>query len=384
MTTPAVPAVTVKPVAEIGELISALENASKSTFSTADDLKGYEYVRESEYGQLRRDGQSLQLSELALRQLCRHIHVPYSTFKGASTKLANDMFQEFVGAKKDEERQRKFCLRKAGNTQILRGLLPIEYTDTRNVDLLRPFVDQSGFVVQHAPWMDKADEPFITTRLIHKDLMLQTKTSEGKEETLYLGMELSSSELGEGPMMVGIVLFRPVCSNGAISLYGSYPYFYYDYGGTLQISDFSQVTATVQRRLEADVPLFWGRVQEAMDTPWKLTDTEEALSRMQANGRLNKGVSVKVARYLEQNPPTSQWDFVNAITNQAQTYRGVLRQRYELAAARTMNLVFDRSKSEPDWLVTVKKKEKPAPPANGQSTATVPAAVQTITTQASA
>lgn len=345
--------VELKPVSTVAEMLTALQKHEQNTTYEADEVKNYVYERDSEFGSLNKGTLKLVLTQVSLKHLCRFIGVPNSVFLAASPQLANEMLKEFLLKKKDDEKARKFALKKSGGKTILRGLLPVDYSDIRNSDMLRPFEAlEAKVVVQQANWMDEVDAPYVRTRFIFKETL---KNVDGDD--LYLGLDVASSELAAGPASAAITLFRLVCKNGAIGTYDERPYFFYDYRGALSV-DMQIVMKTVTERMESDSVLFWERAHSAMQLTLNKQQALELLERLQSQGVLNKGISIKVQRQLEKNPPKTKWDFVNTLSDQAKGYRDELSLRYEMAAGRETGLLFSRRQDDPVWLVTTKQVQK--------------------------
>lgn len=336
-----------KAVTTLDEMVSALHKAEQNTSFVADTIEGWTYERDSEFGSLNKPGQKMVLTEYSAKQLCKSASVPFSVFKRASQELAADLFGEFIPGLKDKER--KFAVRALPGKTLLRALLPLDYPDIRNSEVLEQAIKVfpgTMALVNRAQWMDENDAPYLNTRLIFP--------GQGKEinnDQVYLGLDIGSSELGAGELLINVLLFRRVCENGAIATYENHPYFSYDYkGGGLSL-DFSMVLETCFKRMEKDVDAFWSAVTEAMGRAILPKDAVAWAQQLEEKRHLNKGVTVKVQRYLEKTPAASNWDFVNAITATARGYREQLRTRYETTAGRILGLNFSRATAEEGFVI---------------------------------
>lgn len=347
-----------KSVGKISDMLVALQKKEEQCTVEADELTDWEYQRDSEFGSLVKGNKKFILTKLSTKQLCRKVGVPNSVFMASSPKLANELLQEFGAAKKATPAGNlvQFALKSSGQKHFLRGILPVEYNSTKNSELLKPFQAlESELTVQNAPWYDEVDAEYVRTRMVFQQTLRDING-----DKIYIALDVGGSELGAGPMQAAILVYRLVCENGAIAVYNSKPYFYYDYKGVLAV-DMGTIMDAVQKRLKDDVPALITVVDKSMQEKWSKEKSELALGRMQSRGALNKGVAIKVERLLDKEPPATRWDFVNHITAMARGYRDQLRLRYESAAGQELGLSFSRSPQEPSWLDSSKPKALPAP-----------------------
>lgn len=343
-------AIELKQQATIPEMLACLDKAEANNEYFADDLKGYSYERDSEFGSLNKGQAKFILTKLSFSHLCKMISVPASVMDKSNPKLADELLQEFMAQKEDKHRQKKLALKKAGPKTFLRGILPVDYADVRNSSILRPFESIADkVVVESAGWMDEADAGFLRTRFVFKESL---KDFDG--DHVMLGIDASSSELGMGPLQAAIMLYRLICKNGAIAVYDSKPYFFYDYSGVMSV-DFEAVIRAVVERMNTDHKTYFDRVEQARLTPWTKDQSTSTVEKLTSKGDLNKGIGIKIARVLDKEEPKTQWDFVNVITSMARGYRDQLRLRYERTGGQVLGLQFPRTPAEPTWLVTERK-----------------------------
>lgn len=332
------------------DMLQSLVKYEASCGYEAQDLTTAEYERDSEFGSLTwPSGAKHELNEWSSRQLCRASGIPFGVFRKASEKLSQDMFKEFSPGMKDP--QVKLALKNLGGAKsIVRGILPMDYPDIRNSQILRSFQNLgTPFEVESANWQDQKNPTILRTRLIFPAFNRFIQNDDMK-----IGLDITSSELGACPLQVNLLLFKEICKNGAIASYGRKPYFFFDYGGTLSV-DLGDVFEAAMARATNDVDGFMLRVDEAAQTPITKAQAHVLLQSAVEKGALNKGVVLKTMGTLEKDGCNNVWDLVNALTAQARGFRDILRLKYETAAGSLLGLVFDRQKVEDEYAVEARE-----------------------------
>lgn len=332
------------------DTLAALEQDELTTTAEVVDLTTAQYDRDSDFGSLsfRDRGGKVVLTEWSARQLCKLAGLPFGVWRKASGQLAQDMFGEFMPLVK--EPNRKLVLKSFGASKtVARGVLPIDYPDVRNSELLKAMGKlSSNFVIASAAWMEESNASFFRTRFVLKDTMFQTSDN----EALFLGVDLTSSELGAGPLQISLLLYRPICKNGASILYGNKPYFYFNYSTALAM-DVSDLVKTALTRLTGDLD----KVMDAVEVSKKQTITKaesaQLLDKMMKDGLINKGLLIKTLVELEEKGVNTKWDLVQGITAVARGYRDQLRMRYENAGGLLLGLNLQRGHEDEGFATQV-------------------------------
>lgn len=331
------------------ELMQALVKYEDATTYEAQDITTAEYKRDSEFGSLEWGGTKYELSEWSARQMCRLAGIPYGVFGKASEKLAVDMFKEFTPGIKDPHI--KLAVKAQGQAKrVLRGILPVDYPDIRNSQVVEALQGMNEpFEIESAGWMDQTSPTMLRTRVTFPNF-----TKQVNNEELKIGIDITSSELGACPLQTNVLLFRTICTNGAIASYGRKPYFYFDYSSTLVV-ELGDVFAQAVKRATRDVDVIMDRVKTASQTSFSQQKAQQVLMDAVKEGALNKGVVLKTLGTLEKDGCKTIWDFVNALTAQARGFRDSLRLKYEAAAGNLLGLAFDRITSEDQFAPTAKE-----------------------------
>lgn len=326
------------------DMVSALEKYEAATTYEAEDLTKSEYIRDSEFGSLNWNGSKFELNEWSARQVCRMAGIPFGVFRKASGELTADMFKEFVPTIKDP--QVKLGVKHFGQNKrkVLRGVLPVDYPDVRNSEILRGLeVLTEPFEVDYAGWMDEAHPSVLRTRIIFPTIQALV---EGEE--LKIGLDITSSELGGCPLQLNPLLFRTVCKNGMIASYGKKPYFFFDYK-TAFAMNLDDIFGAALGRCTTDLNGFMEKAASALQSSCSNAVARGILGDLVKDGALNKGVAVKSAALFEKDGGKSVWDMINALTSQARGFRDLLRIKYERAAGHLLGLEFSRNRSEDEY-----------------------------------
>lgn len=352
----------IKPVVEFDTMIDSLVKDELATTNEMAEVNKLTYLRDSEMGSVAFDGRPgrLALTKWSARQLCKLSGIPFGVWLKSSEKLAGDMLGEFLPLVKDP--QRKLMVRTYGNKSVLRGLLPIDYPDIHNSDILKGVGDAAAaskneLVVVHANWLDETNTPLFRTRFVMKDLTFHVPEI---KEDLYVGLDCLSSEVGGGPLSINILLYRPICTNGMIQVFDNRSYFHYNYDTKMSVQVGDVLNASLDR-VNSDMALVHDAVTGAISKKITLAQAKTLLTDMSKENQLNKGVSLKAIGEMEKSGVDSMWDVANAVTSVARSYRDQLRLRYEVAGGALMGLRFKRkSKVEEDWVSNIPQYLLPA------------------------
>lgn len=349
MPQPAAPVVTQAPPIQYDDLMDALTEYEKTTRSQAEDLTTATFERNSEFGSLIFGTNNFELNEWSARQLCRFVGIPFGVFRKSSEKLCQDMFDEFKPGMKDP--QIKLALKTFGLSKtVLRGILPVDYPDIRNSEVLGSLRNVAEpFVVESASWLDGTLPHVLRTRVVFPNL---TRDVNGEE--LKIGLDITNSELGGCDLLANLLIYREVCKNGAIASYGRKPYFHFDYSSTFTLGLGDIFEAAVQRAGD-DVDTMMSQVELATSTPCTIEQAEVILFDALKEGALNKGVVLKTLATLKEDGCATVWDLVNGLTSQARGHRDLLRVRYEAAAGALMGLSLDRGQKADEFAPAAKE-----------------------------
>jgi len=339
---------TLTAVCELTDAIEALKKDESAGSYQVADLKDCDYERDSKRGSLNWHGRKFELNEWSSRQLCKIAGIPFSVWSKVSGPLATDLTRELVKGIKDTESERKMILRTYGKKEVVRGIVPMDYPDTKNSEVLEAIHQtlKVPYVVQSAKWLDATSTPWVRTRIVLTDGVFNFKKG---GEDIMLGLDIASSEVGGGDFLVNILLYQQTCTNGTITTYGKKAYFAYDYSPGISFHIPDIMTAAVDRAAE-DAGYIADCVGKAQALKLDNDGAVGVLDQMLKNNTLNKGIVVKSQAMIESDKKkvTTLWELVSIITEVAQGYRDELRLRYETVGGSMMGMRLDRKPNTPE------------------------------------
>lgn len=350
-----------QPVCDLVDAIAALRKDEAAGSVQVCELKDMDYERDGEYGSLHYGNVTYSLNDWSAKQLCRIAGMPFGVWSKVSGPLAKDLTREMVLAVKNQ--QRKLVLRTYGKKTVIRGILPVDYPDIKNSDILEGLRSRINipYVVQSAKWLDSTSQPLLRTRIVFTDPDYTMKVG---DETLFLSLDITSSEVGGGLFAVNLLLYQLICANGAIATYGKKPYFAYNYAPGISF-DVPAIMGEAVDRASLDAPRLATCVKDAMAQVMDNDRAKLVLLEMQKNNTLNKGVVIKAISLIDGNKKaiTSLWDLVSMITEISQSYRDELRLRYETIAGSLLGMQFNRRANRPEETYAEKMPMLALPPA---------------------
>lgn len=339
---------------DLSSVISAMETYESGVFTEVVNLKDLSYNKDGEFGTVRQKGRNYALTQWSMRSLCSRLRLPSGYMKSASERLVNESVSEFA-ALLDKGHDVGFVVHKNPTTGdlVLRGCVDAGRGARNSSTPLKAIYSVLGndVGVEHAT-LDMSNHAAVhRTRLLWPNSL---KNVNGDE--VGIGLDLLSSDVDIVPEQINILLYRTICTNGLVALYGHRPYLYIDHKKT-SIFDYDGVAHAISQRAVTDTQILIANVERAMNTIYTAQQTQDTLTDLDTRKLLPHSFVVKSLRTAEQLPPATLWDFTNILTAQAKGYRDDLRLKYEQVAGSVAGINFDRNKLEDDYA----KKFQPIP-----------------------
>jgi len=271
------------------------------------------------------------------KQFCSLQKVPYSFFAKNPEHMKNQMVECWLPTLKPEKAQILAKLRKSQTGYIIRALLPVEFTNISNADVLSIVSDAAGdsFKMEFAIG-DERDDLVLHVRFISTD------TFDACGEQCSTGFSIIASELGAAPLSIETMLYRVPSKASMIASYGLEGYFTSNYEG-IQANDLRDLFPRLINNLKNQLPELKERIQSAKDAMTKKEDIKEFLKTL----RLRKGLSEKFHTlfFQEIENDTSvknRWDLVNKMSVLAKDFDVITRVKIEKAAGELIGLGFEK------------------------------------------
>jgi hypothetical protein len=272
----------------------------------------------------------------AAKQFCKLAGIPFSFFHKNPEYMKSSMVDCWIPTLKPEKSTIMTKLRRTADCDkfVFRALLPVEFTNVTNVDVMEAVSTAIGddynkdFVIG-----DERDDLILHVRLISKE------TFEVCGEKCSVGFSVVCSELGASNLTVDTMLFRDASKTCLVASYPG-PYFDYEYE-KIQAKDLLELFPNLMSRLRGQLTELKLKVQSAKEETESKADIQTILKDL----RLRKGLNEKFHTLLFQEIGSGSdvrtlWDLSNKVALVAKNFDVVNRVRCERVAGELVRLVF--------------------------------------------
>lgn len=275
----------------------------------------------------------------AAKQFCKLMGVPYSFFSKNPEYMRNNMVSCWLPTLKPEKAQILAKLRKSPDYQVFRAILPVEFTNISNVDVMTQIIDaiNDDFRIEFAIG-DERDDPILHVRFISNE------SFEVCGDECSTGFSVVASELGDAPLSVETILFNNESKSAFIASYSGESFFCSNYEG-IQPDDMKALFPQLVGHLKSQLPELKITVQSSKE----LTQTREDTRELMKNLRLKKGLGDKFHTQLYQEMESmsssdiDRWTFASKIAIIAKDYEAMKRVKIERVAGELIGLSFEKS-----------------------------------------
>lgn len=332
-------------------IISKLEQQNKNNEDKCLDLKNLTFVSESGVSRLE-DSDNLSYyfkrdikkpknpkATHALRQYCKIIGVPFSFFHKNSSEMKNRIAMTWLNSLKAEKSTVLVKLRRSLNDYIIRAVLPVEFSNISNLDVLKLISEAIGddFHVLFSIG-DEQDDLVLNIRFISKE------TFDVVDEKFSYGFSVIASELGASSMFIDTFLYHNESDAALIANYGQEPFFSCNYD-QIQPDDLKALFPSLIKRLKEQLPQIKEFIQSAKDAD---TETKDDIYTILKDLRLKKGLSERFHALLSQeisndNDIRNRWDIANRMGVIAKEFDIMKRMKIETVVGNIMGLNFAKT-----------------------------------------
>lgn len=335
---------------ELQSLIGRLEEYRKGCEDKCIDLQGLKFeAKEGEmrlYNEFRsyyfkndpknpRDPRIIH----AAKQFCTLQGVPYSFFAKNPEYMKNQLVSAWLPTLKPDKAviQAKLRGTKEENKDILRALLPVEFTNVPNSEIMTMVADAVGdkFRIEFAIG-DGRDDLILHVRLV------STEVFEVYGEQCSTGFSVMMSELGACPISVETLLFRNASKGAMLATYSGEAFFESNYEG-IQPTALRELFPHLISRLTEQLSELKARIHEARMKVTQKEDINELLRALKLRKGLSDKFHVLLFQEIEKNPIENRWDFANRMAILAKDFESVARVKIEKAAGELVGLIFEKA-----------------------------------------
>jgi len=164
----------------------------------------------------------------------------------------------------------------------------------------------------------------------------------GSDGDCSIGVNLVASDYGDKPMTVDLLLFRKVCSNGAIASYKRQPYFTTKYQNVTK-DDITSMYGNAVARAAEDAAKFSRVVSMAQEKEMTASDMVELLEGLAERKGINKKLMINVIQEVRggQVEESTMWGLANRVTSLAQSSSFAIRLRHERTVGSLLGMDMD-------------------------------------------
>lgn len=273
----------------------------------------------------------------AAQQFCKMMKVPYSFFAKNPEYMKKQIVSCWLPTLKPEQSTVLMKMRKGKEDSIIRAILPVEFTNIRNVEIIEQVACQvqDDYKIDFS-FGDEKDDLVLHLRLVSNDEF------EVRGEKCAVGFSVVASELGASPLIVETLLFRCLSKASFIASYSTEPFFSFEYQH-IQKSDLQNLFPALIDHLKDKLGEIKQKVQEAQETDEKEEDIKALLRKLHLVKRLSEKFHTMLYQELEKDSVKTMWDFVNKMSIVAKDFSVDQRLRIERTAGALLGLVFPKN-----------------------------------------
>lgn len=336
-------------ITDLNVLLIEAEATKKVTKNQYIDLSNMDYRHDSETGlHVIRDRSTNEdfvlQTDTALKQLCRMIKVPHA-FVVKNPNYLNDGIMSFWldrAISGDESGSKKSKL--TGNKVIryfekngikhVRAVADEDVVPVDNLDLIQTVLGSFG---EDSLNLDFASGTGLDDESFHARFVTNHSFDPGDGLECSLGFHIRSSELVQGNLTLDSLIFRKICSNGAIVTYGNSSYFTSKFKDVMA-EDLNSILTNCVGRMREDLVEMLSRIRLTMDYSMNGDSVRELFNSLKHRRGLNKTFVESIEGQALDPNIANFWQVTNTITRSAQILPDNNRIKYEKLAGSLLNL----------------------------------------------
>lgn len=276
----------------------------------------------------------------AATQFCKLMGVPYNFFAKNPEHMKKGIVNCWLPTLKPEKSTILAKLRKAkeGRDFVIRALLPVEFTNIKNSEVLQSLEDtiQDTYRIDFV-FGDDRDDLILHIRYISKEEFQVCG------ENCSVGFSVVASELGAGPLAVETLIYRSGSKASFLATYSTESFFSFEYE-KIQKNDLQNMFPSLMSHLKTQLIEVKDKIQAAREMVIKKENNYELLRELRLNKALNDKFHTQMFQEIEKDDSVkTRWDFVNKMSIVAKDFPVDRRIKIEKAAGALLGLSFKKS-----------------------------------------
>jgi hypothetical protein len=276
----------------------------------------------------------------AIKQFMALQGVPYSFFSKNPEYMRRDMVSCWLPSLKSEKSSvlGKFRTTKEKSDYIIRALLPVEYTNITNSQIMEAVATEIlddykiDFVIG-----DERDDLILHVRFISKEEF------DVCGEKCSVGFSVVCSELGASALTVDTLLYRSASKASFLAIYGGESFFSFDYE-KIQRTDLQNLFPPLITHLRDKLIDIKQKIQVAKEHTQKKENTQDLLRSLRMVKGLNDKFHTMIFQELEKDESVkTRWGFVDKMSIIAKEFDVKKRLIIEKTAGGLLDLIFPKN-----------------------------------------
>jgi len=335
-------------ITTLDALRAETKNTKDLTRNQYVDLRDMDYKHDADTGlHILEDKNSNETfvlqSQTALRQLCRLIKVPYA-FVVKNPNYLNDGIMNFwlnraiqgdeTGAKKSKITSTKIVRYfNSGSSKHIRAILDEGIVPIDNSDVIETTLSslRGDVKLDYGSGVGLDDETF------HARFVLPETFDPGDGHPCQLGFHIRSSELAQGNLTLDALIFRQVCSNGAIVTYGNNSYLSTKFKD-IMLEDLRSIIGNCASRMQEDMLVMLAKLRHSIDFNVSNSEVRDLFGSLKHRRGLSQNFMESVEGHALDPNISNFWQVTNTITRAAQDLNDDQRIKYEKLAGSLLSL----------------------------------------------
>lgn len=340
----------------MADRIAALEALKLETQATREitrnqylDLRSVEYRHDAETGMhILRDQSTnedyILQSKTALKQLCRMIKVPHA-FVVKNPNFLNDGIMSFwlehsLSGGTEGNKKAKLTSHKviryfeSGGVKHIRAIVDEDTVPVDNFDIVDTVLTSFG---EDGIGLDYGSGTGLDDETFHARFVMPEAFDPGDGLLCQLGFHIRSSELAQGSLVLDALLYRQVCSNGAIITYGNNSYFSSKFKD-IMLEDLKDILSNASERMREDLAEVMAKLRMSIGYSINQEQVRELFGSLKHRRGLSHAFMESVEGHALDPNISNFWQVTNTITKAAQDLNDDQRMKYERLAGHLLNL----------------------------------------------
>jgi hypothetical protein len=334
---------------ELKQLIDHLKSLETGCEDKCLDLKTLKFdIKENEMRlfndfqnyYFKTDAQNPKNSKVthAANQFCKICSVPYSFFSKNPEYMKKGVISCWLPSLKSEKSSVLAKLRKNKEGYTIRALLPAEYTNITNSQVVEALVGaveedyKIDFVIG-----DEQDSLILHVRLISKNEF------EVCGDKCSVGFSVVCSELGAAPLSVDTLLYRSSSATSFLATYSTESFFSFEYD-KIQKAELTNLFSSLALHLTDKLTDIKQKIQEAKEIITKKENAYDMLRSLRLIKGLNERFHTLLFQEIEKDDTIkTKWDFTNKMAIVAKEFDEKKRLIIERAAGSLLGFYFEKN-----------------------------------------